>query len=396
MFIKNSNIVTADKVITNAVLVIEDAKIAGITQTIEIPEAADVIDADGGYVVPGFIDIHIHGGGGYDFMDGTLEGFNSIGDIHCKHGTTSMVPTTVACTEKELFSLFPIFRKAVANSKTVQFLGMHLEGPFISFEMKGAQRADCIITPSDYIVDKILDYAGDIVIRCSGAPEIEGMKKVGKKMVDRGILMAVAHSNATCEQILEAYDYGFSHITHLYCSTPSVRKVNQKVHAGVVEAAYLLDDMTVEIIGDGVHIPKELMQMVVKFKGAGKTVIISDAMRAAGTNATESYLGSGASKNPVIIEGCVAKLPDRSSFAGSVATSDAIFRNAVLLNGLSIIDVCKMMSLTPAKIIGVDSRKGSIKKGKDADIVVMNKKLEVEKVFVKGKIVFNNIASNSH
>lgn len=142
-------------------------------------------------------------------------------------------------------------------------------------------------------------------MRCSGAPEIEGMREAAEKMSSHGIMMAVAHSNATCEQIIEAFDYGFRHITHLYSNTPSVRKIEQRVHAGVIEAAYLLDEMTVELIGDGRHVPKELMQMVTKIKGADKTVLTSDAMRAAGTDVTESVLGSWDLGNRVFVFCCL-------------------------------------------------------------------------------------------
>ena len=195
--------------------------------------------------------------------------------------------------------------------------------------------------------------------------------------------MSVGHSDAIAAEVFRAYEMGFCYVTHLYCSTPGVRKINQVVYAGIPEAALLIDDMSVELIGDGKHIPKEVMQMVIKVKGVDHVTLITDAMRAAGTDVGESYLGKISPENRVIVEDGVAKLPDRSSFAGSIATMDRVLQNSVLNYKISLTDAVKMISTVPARKFGL-SKKGIIKIGNDADLVLTDRNLNVQEVVVGG------------
>ena len=351
----------------------------------ERPEG-DGVDLEGGWLLPGFIDLHLHGGDGADFMDGSPEAFRRACKVHCCHGTTSLCPTTVACSKEELFRLFDVCRET--GDTGADILGLHLEGPYISQEFRGAQPERFVRDPDPQEVDEILERADGLIARWSSAPELPGMEALAEKLRKRGILCAVAHSAATCEDVEAAFGWGFTHITHLYSSIPSVRKLNQRVHAGVIEAAYLLDDMTVELIGDGRHVPKELMQTVVKLKGPDRVALITDAMRAAGSSVTESFLGSPADGNRVIIEDGVAKLPDRSFFAGSIATADHVFRNAVTEYGFPPETVSRMMSGTPAKILGRYGELGSLSAGKRTDLVVMDRDFQVRQVYVRGRLVF--------
>lgn len=351
----------------------------------ERPEG-EVVNLEGGWLLPGFIDLHLHGGDGADFMDSSPEAFRQACKVHCRHGTTSLCPTTVACSKEELFRLFDVCRET--GDTGADILGLHLEGPYISQEFRGAQPERFVRDPDPQEVDEILERADGLIARWSSAPELPGMEVLAGKLRKRGILCAVAHSAATCEDVEAAFGWGFTHITHLYSSIPSVRKLNQRVHAGVIEAAYLLDDMTVELIGDGRHVPKELMQTVVKLKGPDRVALITDAMRAAGSSVTESFLGSPADGNRVIIEDGVAKLPDRSFFAGSIATADHVFRNAVTEYGFPPETVSRMMSGTPAKILGRYGELGSLSAGKRTDLVVMDRDFQVRQVYVRGRLVF--------
>ena len=180
---------------------------------------------------------------------------------------------------------------------------------------------------------------------------------------------------------------GFNHVTHLYSNTPGIRKINQTVYAGIPEAVYLTDGISVELIGDGKHVPKEAMQMVLKLKGAENVSLVTDAMRAAGQNVTESYLGKICPEARVIVEDGVAKLPDRTFYAGSIATSEIAFRNAVMNYDIPITDVTTMMSAAPAKFLGIGDKKGSIKVGYDADLVITDLSCNVENVIVGGRQV---------
>lgn len=345
---------------------------------------AEVIDAKGMYVLPGFVEIHAHGGGGFDFMDATEEAFEKICDTHLTHGTTSLVPTSVACSEKAMDDVFETYRKMQKKSK-INLLGLHLEGPFISVEMKGAQNSSFVRNPEKFEVDKLLSENGDIISMCTAAPEIDGIEYMAKKMRDNGVTLSVGHSNGTCADAKKAWDMGFTHITHLYSSTPTVRKINEVIRAGILEAAYLYD-FDIELIGDGHHVAEEAFMLAMKIKGADKINLTSDAMRGAGTSARESYLGAVLPENRVIIEDGVAKLPDRSSFAGSIATGDVMLKWAVNTCGFDICTASKVLSATPARIISADS-KGSIECDKDGDIIFVDYDLNIKKVMVNGKYI---------
>lgn len=349
-------------------------------------EDARVIDARERYLMPGFIETHAHGAGGADFMDGTAEAFNLAGDTLCRHGATTIMPTTVAVGETELFDFFGLYRQANAVPHLANYAGIHLEGPFISLKYKGAQPPSTVRSPSKREVDRILDEAGDIVTALTMAPELDGMEYAAKRFSERGIQLSIGHSDAVASDVFRARDMGFDHVTHLYCSTPGVRKIDQIVYAGIPEAALLIDDMTVDLIGDGRHIPKELMQMVIKVKGVDRVILITDAMRAAGTDAKESYLGKMSAESRVIVEDGVAKLPDRSSYAGSIATMDKVLRNAVLAYGIPLTDAVSMISTVPARKLGL-SKKGRIEVGCDADLVLMDKDLNICRVVVGGKSI---------
>lgn len=383
--ILNGRVVLPDRVLEESGVLIEDGILTAVGTVTPDPDAA-VVDAGGNLILPGFIEAHLHGGGGSDFMDGTKEDFETIARTHCLHGTTAMTATTLSAPYEEMKALFNLYRQAAAQSKTAQFLGVHLEGPYLSQELRGAQNPAYIRNPTKEEVDRLMRDAGDIILRCSCAPELEGADYLAAAMQEAGVVLSVGHSAATCAQILKAYDQGFRHITHMYCATPSIRKINQRVYGGVVEAAYLLDDMVIELIGDGRHIPPEVLRLALKLKGEDGVFLITDAMRAAGTDVEESYLGTSRPENRVIIEDGVAKLPDRSSYAGSIATSDAVFRNACDC-GFPLPVVSKLMSLNPAIHLGVQARKGSLDVGKDADVVVLDANRQVSQVYVRGRAV---------
>lgn len=386
--LKNASVITPTEVLESTSVVFENDKIISVGACPENIENCSVIDCTDKYVMPGFIETHVHGGGGHDFMDGTFEAFECIVNTHASHGTTSIMPTTVACSEAEMFEFFKLYRDAKDKITSANVLGIHLEGPYISVAMKGAQKEEFIRRPQKREIDRLMDEAGDIIARCTMAPE-EGDEMIyaGLRMAEKGIDLAIGHSNAIAPQIIEFFNQGFRHITHFNCNTPGTRKINQIVCAGFHEAAYLLDGMTLDLIGDGRHIPKELMQAVLKIKGVDNVILITDAMRAAGTNVTTSFLGSRSEGSPVIIEDGVAKLPDRSFYAGSITTADKMIRNAVQNYDIPICDAVRMLTLSPAKKFSLDDKKAYVKAGYDADIVVMTKNLEISNVFTMGRQV---------
>lgn len=353
-------------------------------------EARDAIeiDAKGQYVAPGFIDIHVHGGGGHDFMDGTENAFLAIAETHAKYGTTSMLPTTLSSSREELQQTLDLYERAdKKNTNGAQFLGMHLEGPYFAMNQRGAQDPKYIRDPDPEEYKEILSRFSCIK-RWSAAPELKGAIEFGRFLRSKKVLAAVAHTDAIYEEVLEAFENGYSLATHLYSGMSGVTRRNAFRYAGVIESAYIIDEMDVEIIADGIHLPPPLLKLVYKIKGADRTALITDAMRSAGMPPGESILGSLHNGLKVIVEDDVAKLPDRSSFAGSVATADRLIRTMVTMADISLIDAVKMITATPARILEVSGKKGSLVEGKDADVVIFDLDINIQMTIINGRIVY--------
>ncbi|WP_035615452.1 N-acetylglucosamine-6-phosphate deacetylase [Haloferula sp. BvORR071] len=389
--ITNGTILSPRDKLRGGTVVVEDGKILGIhAERIEVPDAQN-IDAAGGYIAPGFIDLHVHGGGGCDFMDGTAEAFLTIAAMHARHGTTAMVPTTLTAETESLLRTLDAYESAHRqNSSGATFLGMHLEGPYFALSQRGAQDPRYIRNPDPDQYEAILAHSSAIT-RWSAAPELPGAIEFGLRLREKGIVAAIAHTDALYDEVLAAYQSGYSLVTHLYSAMSGVTRRNAFRYAGVIESALLLD-LDVEIIGDGIHVPAPLLQLVYKVKGPDRIALITDAMRAAGMPEGPSTLGALDGGLPVIVEDGVAKLSDRSAFAGSVATMDRAVRNMVQLGGVSLADTVRMASSTPARIMGVADRKGSLDTGKDADLVILDATLEVTMTMIAGSIVHDTRA----
>jgi N-acetylglucosamine-6-phosphate deacetylase len=386
--IYNGKIVTPHSVLPGGTVLIVDGRIAEVSENdIECPDAITV-NANGNYISPGFIDIHVHGGGGADFMDNSVAAFREIAQVHARYGTTAMTPTTLSCEQSDLMETLETYEAAVGiNDGGASFIGMHIEGPYFSMKQKGAQDPRYIRNPDEREYNEILNRF-PFITRWSAAPELKGALQFGDALKAKGVLAAIAHTDAIYEEVMEAYEKGYTHATHFYSCMSGVSRRNAYRYAGVIEAAYLIDDMTVEIIADGVHLPAPLLQLVYKIKGPDKIALITDAMRAAGMPPGESILGGLKNGMKVIVEDEVAKLPDRSSFAGSTATADRLVRNMILMAHVPIAEAVKMMTLTPAKIMKVDDRKGSLTAGKDADVVIFDEDITVNTTIVNGRIVY--------
>lgn len=386
--IVNGKIILIDRIIPKGTVLITN----GIIQAIEegdIPIAdAKEMDAKGQYISPGFIDIHVHGGGGHDFMDGTTEAFLQIAETHAKHGTTAMLPTTLTSEKEDLLSTLTAYDAAnKINKNGASFLGMHLEGPYFALNQRGAQDPKYIRDPDPHEYKEILESYPSIK-RWSAAPELKGAIEFGKYVTSKGVLAAIAHTDAIYEEVLEAFQNGYSLATHFYSAMSGVTRRNAYRFAGVIESAYLLDEMDVEMIADGKHLPAPLLQLIYKIKGPQHIALITDAMRAAGMHEGKSVLGNITNGLEVIVEDGVAKLPDRSSFAGSVATTDRLVRTMMQVAGISLIDSIQMITETPARIMGVNQKKGKLQVGKDADLLIFDENINIEMTMVNGKIVF--------
>jgi N-acetylglucosamine-6-phosphate deacetylase len=349
---------------------------------------AKTIDLSNCFLAPGFIDIHLHGGGGADLMDGDVDSIIKIAETHLKYGTTAMYPTTLTAKDKELFKLFENIGLAREKNKNgARIMGLHLEGPYLSANQKGAQDERYLKRPNKEHYRKIIESSKEIV-RVTSAPEIEGALELGNFLNERGIIASIGHTDAEYQDMIKALENGYSLLTHFYSGMSNLKRVNGKRILGAVESGYLFDEFNVEIIADGYHLPPELLKLIYKIKGSNSIALVTDAMRGAGMPEGKSILGSLENGIEVIIEDGVAKMPDKQAFAGSVATMDRLVRNMVNLADVPLTEAVKMAALTPAKIMKIDDKKGSISAGKDADLVVLNKDLEVEYTILSGEIKF--------
>lgn len=388
--IYNGKVILPGKIIPRGTVLVTDGVITAIEDgDIDIADAI-AIDAKGQYISPGFIDIHIHGGGGYDFMDGNIEAFLGIAELHAKHGTTAMLPTTLTSEKEDLLLTLNAYEAAnKINNMGASFIGMHLEGPYFSMNQRGAQDPKYIRNPDPAEYKEIL-ASYPAIKRWSAAPELKGAIEFGKYVKSKGVLVAMAHTDAVYEEALQAFENGYSLATHFYSAMSGVTRRNAFRYAGVIEAAYLLDEMDVEIIADGAHLPSPLLQLVYKIKGPMHTALITDAMRAAGMPEGDSILGGLKNGTRVIVEDGVAKLPDRTSFAGSVATADRLVRTMITLGGVSLLDTIQMITETPARIMGIQNSKGSLQISKEADILIFDEKITIQMTMVKGKVVYKS------
>ena len=384
----NGQLLTPSRLIREGIVYVENGKIceAG-DRNIDITDAT-IVDAQGCYVSPGFIDLHTHGAGNADFMDGTAEAFLTSAEVHAQHGTTALFPSTLASPDEDLFRTLEVYEQARSmNTKGASLLGFHLEAPYFAMRQRGGHDPRYLRDPSPDHYLPILSASKNIA-RWSAAPELPGSKAFAETLVNRGILPAIAHSDALYEETLAAYDWGFTHVTHLYSCTSTITRRDCYRYAGIVEASYLIEGMTVEIIADGVHLPASLLQMIYKFKGPEKIALITDSIRAAGMPDGISRIGSPENGQEIIVKDGVAKLLDNSGFAGSVATADRLVRTMRRLGEVPLRETIQMMTATPARIMHIDRSKGSLSVGKDADIVIFDEDIDIKMTMVNGTIVF--------
>lgn len=384
---KNARLITPGGIVPGSLLV-EGSHIAGIAygDTPDVPGAC-VVDAKGAYLSPGFIDVHTHGAGGCDFMDGSLESIYTACRAHLLHGTTSIVPTTVTGTRESLLEFVELFNQVEeCRPGMPHILGLHLEGPYFAYEQRGAQDPRYLRPPQPAEYEAVLEKTNRVV-RWSFAVELEGGDAFLDFLNRHGIVSSLAHSNANCAQVIHAHRLGLSALTHFYSCMTGVTRVNAYRVAGAVEAGYLLDDLTVEVIADGKHLPSELLRLIYKIKGADHICLVTDSMRAAGMPEGEYKLGGSKAGLDVIVEEGVAKLPDRTAFAGSVATADRLVHTMRDLGGVPLHEAVTMMSLTPARLLHVENSKGSLEEGKDADLLLFDEDINIQMIMSRGTII---------
>lgn len=384
LLIKNVKIIGENE-ITDGFVRTANGKITEVGKASREAENEEVIDGNGKYLSPGFIDLHVHGGGGYSAM-GTPEDIVKMATAHMNYGTTSILPTTLAAPIAQLKTALLNIKEAKRICKTSNILGAHLEGPFLSPEMCGAQSPENILVPSQNEYESLLDLWDGLKIM-GAAPETDGGMVLGEELKKRGIVASIAHSSGDYDTAKEAIKHGYSDVTHLYNACTSCYKRGIFRRAGTVEAALTHDELTAQVIADLCHLPLGVLKLIYRCKGADKMYLITDGLEYSATETKEGTLVMQKNGVPAIYEDGVMKLADRSCIAGSVATTDRLVRNMYKMVGVPLCDAVKMASLTPARVIGIDSKKGKIEKDFDADLIMFDDDINISFVMVGGSVV---------
>lgn len=378
MLLKNCSIIFLDRIEKGSILV-ENGIIKEINPS--ITNESDVIDCNGLYVSPGFVDVHIHGAGGYDTMDGTFESINEISKTICRYGTTSFTPTTMTMSANDILKSMNAIKKAKLEGTDGSIvLGAHLEGPFISPSAIGAQNPNYLIAPTYENFKSMTGDAMDAVVSITMAPEVEGAKELASLLSSKGIRCSMGHTKATYEQAMEGIECGFCHSTHLFNAMTGLTHREP----GVVGATFD-SDITTETISDGIHISYPSLRIAYKQKGTDKTLLVTDAMCACGMPDGNYALGG----QPVIVKDGSARL-ENGALAGSVLTLNKAVKNIYENTNYPLHEVVKMASYNGAKYCRVDDKKGQIKENFDADLVIFDENIDVKMTIIGGKVVYNN------
>jgi N-acetylglucosamine-6-phosphate deacetylase len=376
MLIKNCNIIYINK-IENGSILIENGKIKEINPNTCSDE--DILDAHGLYISPGFIDVHIHGAGGFDTMDGTVLAINTIAKTIVKHGTTSFTPTTMTVSIEAIKKSMKVIKQLKEEGTDgAHVLGAHLEGPFINPEAIGAQNPNYLLSPSISAYNEMVRDCEDAVVSVTLAPEVEGSKELIRYLSEKGIICSIGHTKATYDQTMEAIKCGACHSTHLYnAMTP----LNHR-DPGVVGAIFD-SNITTETISDGIHISYPALRIAYKQKSTDKVLLITDAMMACSMPDGEYSLGG----QSVTVTNGAARLKN-GALAGSILTLDKAVNNVYKNSDLTLHEIVKMASYNGARHCKVHDHKGQIKEGYDADLILFDDDINIKKVFILGKEIY--------
>ena len=383
---KNASLVLDNRIVSGW-LVSEDGKISAMDEGDFVDSFdGEIIDCEGNYLSPGFIDTHIHGGNNCDFMDAVPEEYEKIAAYHASNGVTTMLATTLAGDREETKKVLRTFNEVAKDISCCNLLGVHLEGPYFSPLQKGAQDPKYIKEPDMEEAEEYLSFG--CIKRWSVAPELTGAIEFGKYLSDKGVIVSVAHTDADYYQVKEASENGYTLMTHLYSGMSQARIRDGRRVGGAVEAGLLLDNLYVELISDGFHLTESVLQLILKCKGADKIILTSDAMRGAGLpDGTVTKLGSREKGQEVRIYGGVAHTMDGTAFAGSVASGNRLLKTILANTDATLCEGVRMLSHNPAKILGIENEKGTLAVGFDADIVLFDKDINIIRVMNGGKLL---------
>lgn len=389
-YFSGGTIILADRLLEGGSVTIEGSRIAAVHPiAVPAPPNAEIIDLQGGYLAPGFVDLHVHGGGGGDFMDGTADAFRTVCRAHARHGTTSLLPTTTVARHEQHLRFLEICRRLKAEGTgAAAILGAHFYGPYFAAEARGCHPAAAVRPPqpSDYL--PFLDYA-DCIATATVAPELPGAEDFVRACRQRGIRCNAGHSHATFDGMEAAIGWGVRHVDHLFCAMSDRARLRQTqtypMRGGLMEATLFFDALTTEVIADGKHLSRELLLLAHKIKGPDRLALVTDCNRALDMPDGEYLFGPSDGGEPIRRRDGVGIMPDGKALASGVMGMDHCLRTFRRQTGVPLVEVVRMASLTPARIAGWDHDLGSIAAGKRADLLVLSEELEVRGVILGGE-----------
>ena len=385
LVISNGTVLTPDREIKDGVIIVRDSKIVDVGKrgTVEEPSNAIRIDAGELFITPGMIDIQVNGAMGADVTKIRPDTFSVMGNFFAEHGVTSYLATAITSRQSVFIEVLEHVGGLLRNGQKegARLLGVHMEGPFLSPAQSGAHPKSLLSLPKPDNYQPFLEYE-DVLKVMTLAPELDGTVQLVKDLNKRGIIASAGHTDGIYSEMIPAIDAGISLATHIYCNMSHFRRDKLKRVAGAAETLLYDDRVAAGLIADGWHLGPALMKLAVRIKGVEKVCLVTDAMPATGLPPGKYQIG----EVEAIVSDGIARLPDHSAYAGSVTTMDVCVRNAVNQMDLSLKEALRMATLTPAEIIGVDGSKGSLEKGKDADILLMDGEVNIHKTIIQGKI----------
>jgi N-acetylglucosamine-6-phosphate deacetylase len=386
LLIQNGTLILPDQLIEGGAVLCERGKITAVGKDITEPKNAIVIDAKGGYISPGFIDIHVHGGAGADFMDATVPAVRTALKAHALHGTTTIFPTTTTGAPVQIMAMLAACREAKRTWEAAhgsRIAGVHLYGPYFAADKVGCHSRTGRRAPD--AIEYAMWFRDDLIRIATCAAELPGAEAFYQTARQHRCLITCGHSNASWTEMERAFKAGMRHVDHFWCAMSSVASLRTRLgtpmQASMEQFVLATAEMSTEVIADGMHLAPELLDFAFRMKGSKRLCLVTDANRALDMPPGRYRFGSDDDGSFFESDGKVGFVPGQG-LASSVVGLDHMVRHMKKSTSATLPDAVRMASLTPAERTGIAKTCGSLEKGKQADVLILNRRLDVQRTFI--------------